>query len=162
MKNFYVIRDCPYPAPKDNDAIGYYRSTAESWDIKYIMQANRDLPSQVLYKHKNGSVVYVDASDYYTFDMLDAFDIPHLNSNDIAVIMPQVGANKNGTRHVTIHKNTQDVKGDRNATVLPSFHRNRVVDDAMILPVRALDYAIRIGKYILRPNNKMYEHNETT
>ncbi len=158
--NYYLIRDCPYPAPKDNDTICYYRRIAESWDIKYIMQTNKDLPSQVLYQHKDGSVVYVDASDYHTFDMLDAFDIPHLNSDDITVIIPQVGTNKKGTRFLTIHKNTQDVKGDRKSTVYPSMHQNYVVNTAMTLPIRALNYTIRIGKWLLRADNTLTKHNE--
>lgn len=155
MKNFYNIRDCPYPPPTDGDTIGYDRITAESWDIKYIMQANKNLPCKGLHKHKDGSLVYVDASDYHTFNMLDAFDIPHLNRNDITVVLPQVVANKNGSRSVIIHKNTQDVKGPASSTLHPSQHHDHAVDNALNLPIRAIKYTIRIGKYLLSPNNKL-------
>jgi len=161
MKNFFVIRDCPYPAPKDGDTIGYDRVTAESWDIKYIMQANKNMPACVLYKHEDGSVVYVDTTDYHTFNMLDAFDIPHVNNDDITVITPQVIANTDGTRSVTVHKTTQDVVGPRGSTVLPSLHPPNVTGDAMILPIKALHYTIRIGKYLLTSTNRLTEHKES-
>jgi len=105
MKNFYVIRDCPYPIPKEGSVIGYNRVTAHTWDVKYIMQANDNLPAQALHKHPDGSMVYFEQSDYHTFNMLDAFGIPHLDDDDrtkYTVVTPQVVANKDGSRDVTV------------------------------------------------------------
>jgi hypothetical protein len=104
MKNFYVIRDCPYPAPKDKDTIGYDRVIAQSWDVKYIWQANDSLPAQCLHKHPDGSLIYFEQTDYQTFNMLDAFGIPHLKNDRTTLnpITPQVVANKDGSCEVTI------------------------------------------------------------
>jgi len=103
MKNFYVIRDCPYPAPKQGSVLGYSRTVAKTWDVKYIMQANDNLPSQALYKHIDGSLIYFEQTDYHTFNMLDAFGIPHLDDyTQFTVITPQVVANRDGTRDVTV------------------------------------------------------------
>ncbi len=109
MKNFYVIRDCPYPAPITGDVIGYDRATALTWDIIYIMQANGkfvqdELPAQCLHKQPDGSVIYFERTDYHTFNMLDAFGIPHMDndSTKFTIITPQVVGNKDGTKSVTV------------------------------------------------------------
>ncbi len=105
MKNFFVIRDCPYPAPNEGSVIGYERSTAHTWDVKYIMQANDKLPAQALYKHGDGSLVYFEQSDYHTFNMLDAFGIPHLSDDErtkYTVVTPQVAGNTDDTRDITV------------------------------------------------------------
>ena len=108
--NFYVIRECPYPAPTPGDVIGYDRAIAESWDIIYIWTTNKKLPAGVLHQRKNGSMVYVDPVDYHTFNMLDAFGIPHTNVDKFTVITPQIIANKDGSRDVTLHKVRDDNK----------------------------------------------------
>jgi hypothetical protein len=163
--NYYLARECLYPLPQKGDTIGFDRTAAESWDVKYIMKTTSTVPYDLLYMEEDGSAFYLQRSDVDTFNMLDAFDIPHLNTKGYeitySVITPQVIANKSGTRSVIVDKDTQDVKGPRRATVLPSLHRERNVQGkVMVLPIRALNFAIRIGKYILDTDNKLTEHNK--
>jgi len=79
--NYYVARDCPYPIPKDDGIIGYSRTTAKGWDVKYVMKTASKVPGDVLYRNESehNSSFYLQKTDKVTYDVLDAFGVPHMN-----------------------------------------------------------------------------------
>ena len=79
--NYYLARDCPYPLPKTGGIIGYSHITAKGWDVKYIMKTASEVPNHTLYRDEgeDNSSFYLQKTDRVTYDMLNAFDVPHMN-----------------------------------------------------------------------------------
>jgi hypothetical protein len=78
--NYYVARDFPYPI-LHGSIIGFSSTTAERWDVKYIMKTGSDVPANELYLDKSeyNSSFYLQKTDKLTYDVLDAFGVPHMN-----------------------------------------------------------------------------------
>lgn len=156
--NYYLIRDCPYPVPITGDVIGFDRVTAEQWDVLYIMSATKTNSSGALYQNKQGTAYYIQPTDKVTFDMLHAFGIPHIvGSDNFSIIRPQVIANFDGTRTVTIDKNTKDKKGPKGqAVIYPALHMLMEDDPSETVDVKLSapsDYALRVGDLLIMPDN---------
>ena len=165
--NYYLARECPYPLPMRGDVIGFDRTTAETWNVKYIMKTNSIVPNGILYKEadtetlvEDGSSFYLQISDADTFNMLDAFNIPHLDAEDHKItyskVIPQLIANRDGSRTITIDKNTKDVKGPKGQVIIyPSLHmmnKDNPNETANII-LRPLTYDLRIGDLLVMPDN---------
>ncbi len=78
--NYYVARDCPYPVPTGG-IIGFSSAAAEGWDVKYVMKTGSDVPVDELYlnESEDNSSFYLQRTDKLTYDVLDAFGVPHMN-----------------------------------------------------------------------------------
>ena len=161
--NYYLARDCPYPLPQKGDVIGFDRTTAEGWDVKYIMKTASDIPANTLYEElwpMRNSSFYLQITDSVTYDMLDAFGVPHLNNKghnvEFAVVKPQIIGNKNGSRTITIDRNTKDIRGPKGrATMYIPLHlmNKNIPNETISTTVQLRSYELRIGDLLIMPDN---------
>jgi len=82
-------------------AIKYDRVTAEQWPVIYILRPTLVMPADAMYIRNNDEVFFISRTDEYTYDLMDALDIPHLHGDDITasirLVRPQSICNHNGS-----------------------------------------------------------------
>jgi len=86
------------------NTVTYDRVTAEQWPVIYIMKPTLIMPADAIYIRNNDEVFFISRTDEYTYDLMDALDIPHLHGDDITasihLVRPQSIRNHDGS-HTT-------------------------------------------------------------
>ena len=91
IMRYYLIRQAPDKNPDQVRTGVFIESEAKEWEVVMILKtiAYKVQPN-ILYKSVDTGIVFVHQVDKWTYDMMDALDIPKLNTRrHFRVVVPQ-------------------------------------------------------------------------
>jgi len=68
---------------KGKQVIAYNRSDAVQWEVAYLFTVTDLVPTIAIYRFDGGTLLFFSNIEQYEFDILNAFGVSHLNSDDI-------------------------------------------------------------------------------